>query len=285
MSDIHILYSFPTPVRIDSLINIISASYSRTFHFSEKHDFWEVSYHEAGQTEITLDGVAHVIKKGQMIIYPPGAFHEGMFGGQSVCIAAFSSKSPLLYDLCVGAFDLSPELAQEFTALVRWGEKLFECRDTSSKRFIPQGDITVYDLQLLKNRLESFLLSLYKELCCRSHRSDSRLLPELVYILRANLAQSMSVEELAQSAGISVTRVKKLFHEAYGCGPIHYFLQLKIEEAQKILVHSRCNVSQTAQRLGFSSVHYFSRLFKEKTGLSPREYVASLKNTATTPDP
>ena len=286
MPDKYILYSLPAPIRVESLINIIAIDLPATARWGESHDFWEMVYMERengpvpdqGGEPTTVDGVPYHMHEGQLIFYPPGAFHGGGSKAVSVCIAAFSCQSPLLYDLCGGPFDLSPALASEFSALVRWGAELFECRDASSRRFIPRGAITVYDLQLLKNRLESFLLALYKDRCCRGPRSDSRLLPELVYILRANLAQNMTVEDLAQSAGISVNRVKKLFREAYGCGPIHFFLNLKIEEAQKLLASSQYNVSQVADRLGFSSIHYFSRLFKEKTGLSPKEYMTARKS-------
>ena len=54
--------------------------------------------------------------------------------------------------------------------------------------------------------------------------------------------------------------------------PIAYFNGLKILEAQRLIAQTPLNNTEIAERLGFSSVHHFSKAFKQKTGIAPTEY-------------
>jgi AraC-like DNA-binding protein len=62
-----------------------------------------------------------------------------------------------------------------------------------------------------------------------------------------------------------------IFRESYG-GAISFFNELKLDEAKRLIREGRLNFTEIADALGFTSLHYFSRLFKKKTGLSPSEY-------------
>ena len=46
-----------------------------------------------------------------------------------------------------------------------------------------------------------------------------------------------------------------------------------VEEAKNLLLAPNASISETAYQLGFEYPQYFSRLFKKKTGLSPKEYI------------
>ena len=48
-----------------------------------------------------------------------------------------------------------------------------------------------------------------------------------------------------------------------------------IEEAKSLLLSPNASISETAYQLGFEYPQYFSRLFKKKTGMSPKEYIAA----------
>ncbi|WP_162309357.1 helix-turn-helix domain-containing protein [Cohnella abietis] len=60
-----------------------------------------------------------------------------------------------------------------------------------------------------------------------------------------------------------------LYFKQYGISPHDYFLECKLELAKRLLVDSKKAVSEIAECLSFGSIHYFSRLFKSRTGLSP----------------
>ena len=61
---------------------------------------------------------------------------------------------------------------------------------------------------------------------------------------------------------------------------MEYFSALKIKAARRMIREGRLNMTQIALHLGFQSVHYFSRRFKQFTGMSPSEYAESVKMLA-----
>lgn len=71
----------------------------------------------------------------------------------------------------------------------------------------------------------------------------------------------------------SASTVRRLVHKHKGCGPIAYFRELKIREAKRLLETTQLSVTQISEQLGFSTIHYFSRTFKNYTGMSLTEYL------------
>ena len=58
----------------------------------------------------------------------------------------------------------------------------------------------------------------------------------------------------------------------------HNFLDLKLKEAKRLIRESSLNFTEISELLGFNSLHYFSRLFKERVGMTPSEYARSVSN-------
>ena len=85
---------------------------------------------------------------------------------------------------------------------------------------------------------------------------------------------NLSVAELAAACGYHENYFSSFFKEAMGCTPRHYINLQKINKAKDLLLFSDCNVTQAAEQLGFSCVHYFSRVFHQLTGITPSEYLS-----------
>lgn len=99
-----------------------------------------------------------------------------------------------------------------------------------------------------------------------------RNLENLVDWMRANLDRHPGLDDFAQRYGTCRDHCIRDFKAAYGYTPMDYFLRLKIQRAAELMVVRGLGVSQTAASLGFDDPAYFSRLFRRKTGLSPREF-------------
>jgi AraC-like DNA-binding protein len=57
-----------------------------------------------------------------------------------------------------------------------------------------------------------------------------------------------------------------------GISPRQYFLQLKVMRARELLITTDQSIKEISYQLGFDSIYYFSRFFKQKTGMSPSEF-------------
>lgn len=77
---------------------------------------------------------------------------------------------------------------------------------------------------------------------------------------------------LAEKAKVSEIYFRKLFKDNFGTTPKQYILNLRIEEAKRLLYEGISSVSAVSEACGFSSVYHFSRAFRQATGFTPSEY-------------
>ncbi len=85
-------------------------------------------------------------------------------------------------------------------------------------------------------------------------------------------ADEIDMEQLSRTLGLSYSRFRSLFKEHTGSSPHQYLLSIRINKACELLRHTDLPVSEIAERTGFASTYYFSRLFKQKTGFAPSAY-------------
>lgn len=99
---------------------------------------------------------------------------------------------------------------------------------------------------------------------------------ELVMRIAGGIRESPSdvppVAELARQAGYSPDHFTRVFQQVLNQSPQAYIVQQRVSRAQQLLLESSLTVTQIADVLGYESVYFFSRQFKEKTGLSPSAY-------------
>lgn len=88
-------------------------------------------------------------------------------------------------------------------------------------------------------------------------------------IFRTNIDQDIAMEKVAEELHVSYAWFRKAFKSYTGIAPNQYLLQLKIEKAKMLLSDNSRSIKETAFSLNFESAFYFSKLFKEKAGVSP----------------
>lgn len=72
-------------------------------------------------------------------------------------------------------------------------------------------------------------------------------------------------------------RLQKLFQELHGCGVMEFFTLMKIDTAKELIRSNQMNFTQISDRLGYTSIHYFSRQIKKITHMNPSEYASSIR--------
>lgn len=100
--------------------------------------------------------------------------------------------------------------------------------------------------------------------------------PAVDYIDNNFLSENISCEFLSDLCGVSYSYFKRLFIMKFGTSPIKYITKKKVSYACDLLVSNKYSVSDIASMTGYENVYYFSRVFKESTGMSPTEYKNSL---------
>ncbi len=95
---------------------------------------------------------------------------------------------------------------------------------------------------------------------------------EAVAYIEQNIAEPLTLEELASLAGYSLSRFKVRFREETGQTPALYITSRKVERAKTDLEQTDRSVTEIAYDLGWSSGNYFCSVFKKMTGVSPLHY-------------
>jgi AraC family transcriptional regulator of arabinose operon len=96
-------------------------------------------------------------------------------------------------------------------------------------------------------------------------------------LLQAHLDRPLDAGTLADALFISPGYLRQIFHAAYGHGPMHRLLGLRIDHAKKLLHDSALPVGEVARRCGFASPFHFSRVFRRFAGMPPSTWSRSRK--------
>ena len=89
--------------------------------------------------------------------------------------------------------------------------------------------------------------------------------------------ESLTLDSLAEEAHINKYYLSHAFKREYGISPISYMINRRIEESKYLLAETDLSMSQISQLLGFSSLSYFSQVFRKTLGTSPMEYRQSTR--------
>ncbi|HSH19966.1 MAG TPA: AraC family transcriptional regulator [Draconibacterium sp.] len=90
--------------------------------------------------------------------------------------------------------------------------------------------------------------------------------------MNKNLHLKLTLQQIAYEAGYSATYFTTLFKKETGYSPHSYFSHLKILKATEFLDYTRHKVKEISYSLGYADPYYFTKDFKKRMGLSPRQY-------------
>lgn len=104
------------------------------------------------------------------------------------------------------------------------------------------------------------------------HRQYIPLLEEAADYLRKHCHENISVEDAADICELSPSYFRRLFSRHFACSPRAYLRKARIQKAKNFMTGSNLNLTQIARKVGFATVHSFSRAFKSGEGISPGQY-------------
>lgn len=90
--------------------------------------------------------------------------------------------------------------------------------------------------------------------------------------LRGHLRQPVRLAEIAAFVGLREEYIARLFRQTTGMTIFEYLRRLRIAEAKSLLAATDNNLSEVAQKTGYSSLTVFSRNFTQKEGMTPSEF-------------
>ncbi len=121
--------------------------------------------------------------------------------------------------------------------------------------------------------LHEFLLSLLQDFRAQQLAGDTTVaIDHTQDYMISHYQEQLTLEGLAQMAGLSASHYSRLFKKSVGYSPIEYLTHLRIDRAKELLALSDYRLKAIAQSVGYTDEFYFSRIFKKIEGISPRDY-------------
>ena len=96
-------------------------------------------------------------------------------------------------------------------------------------------------------------------------------LKRAISFIRFNYHKDISINDVAIQADISERYLRSLFSQYLNISPLDYLNQIRINKSIELLRNTELSVKEICFQCGFQSPQYFSRIFKQQTGISPRE--------------
>jgi|GEM_PF-1412820 len=252
------------------------------------HDVYHILLVTGGRGSFVIGGRSYLAAPGKLFITSPGEWHSfGNGEGETAdyCEATFEFKTrrgevlALPFHRVLSAWvgrecasaghsaDAGPELhgliVREVERMVRIG-------------FGQEPDYALY----LNESLARIFLGLYTHLYGVPPRAVADPLQAVREHIHKHYRAHLSLQQLAELAGVTPNYVSRRFKELYGATPIVYQHRLRVQAAANLLKTTEYPIKQVAQLAGFSDVYFFSRIFKKHQRLPPGRYRASAQRGA-----
>jgi AraC family transcriptional regulator, arabinose operon regulatory protein len=148
---------------------------------------------------------------------------------------------------------------------------------TSLEQGYTQDNIEFANLSLNFLLASFFYVETYR--ISKSYQSKNPV-DQAIFFMLENLTINLKIQELANYVQLSESHLSKIFKNKTGKSPFNYYIDLKMQEAIRLLTNKPMRIKEVAFYLGYEDPFYFSRLFKKHIGKSPSAFVETAKNNS-----
>ena len=260
-------------IRVDGLYTFFYQEKEQGFLFpGESHRMPELTYVDQGSLHSVADGQDLLLKQGDIVIYGPGQWHM-----QYADIGVAPRYVTLTFD--ISGLDVTPLLNRKFAAPQQAVQLL-------QQMLREQERMDKYSNEMILTQLTQLLLTLLRESenpsggklqTSNAVHSENEIIRQAQIFISSHIRQKLSVPLVARQVDVSPSYLTALFHKNLQISPGEYIRRIKLQESKQMIRENDLNFTEIAAALQYSTVHHFSRQFKEKFGITPTEYAKSVR--------
>ncbi|MBQ7381170.1 MAG: helix-turn-helix transcriptional regulator [Clostridia bacterium] len=282
------LKEFKIDLCVERLANIHYFEFVKEYHtFKDSHPFRELIYVDSGEITVEAEGYSGKLGDKQLLIHKSDEAHslycpENI--APNVIIIGFECDCRELDVFSSAPVTLSDDLTKMLAEVVREGRSVFlPPYDIPNLRDMKKREDFAFGAdQMIKLWFEMFLIGLVRSAAkhegAQPRVSAERGVEAIRDYIEQHYMERITLDDLCFLFGTNKTTICHSFKAAYGDTLIHYINRLRIKKAKKLMREGNMNLSELAARVGFSSIHYFSKVFKFYEQKSPTEYFATIKS-------
>ena len=238
----------------------------------ESHPMPELTYVDQGELHSVADGQDILLKQGDIAIFGPDQWHM-----HYADIGVAPRYVTITFDL--EGVDITPLLNRKFAA-PRQAVSLLQ------QMLREQERMDAFSKDMIIAQLSMLILTLLREQATpresklqasNAIHSENEIIRQAQQYISAHIREKLSVPLVARQVDVSPSYLTALFHKNLQISPGEYIRRVKLQESKQMIRENNLNFTEIAAALQYSTVHHFSRQFKEKFGLTPTEYARSVR--------
>ncbi len=282
------LQGFKTPMKVTGIANIHYFEFTNQFHTLENsHDFCELLYVDKGSITVHSENYDGILSVNQLIIHRPNERHSlesPTSVAPNVIIIGFECKCDALIPFASSPVTLSQEHAKSLAKILQEGMSIYEPPyDIPNTVFMKKRNVYPFGAdQMIKISLEAFLIQIVREYNSYNNNnyqktgSVNQNIHAVHQYITEHYTEKITLDNLCFIFGTNKTTLCREFKNEYSATVLSYINDLRIKEAKTLLRSKNASVTEISESLGFESIHYFCRVFKQSTGQSPTQYAKSI---------
>jgi len=263
-------HTVPLLVNSAGHYRLVKLNYLETTRLNGRRDY-QILYMKKGTGHFLLHGKYQTVTAGSIIIYYP---NEPQFYYYRL------EEQPEVYWIHFTGYECE-ELLKRYHM---WGSSiLYIGVDTTLVSFFNNA---IQELQLRQQDFLEMSILILKQLCLLLNRTREEQknhyynrqkdISASVLYIHENYKAPIVIRELAEKYHMTYNWFIRCFKDFTGSSPQSYLTDIRIEKAKDLLSHRSFQIGEIAELVGYSDPLYFSRIFKKKTGCSPKEYKKSV---------
>ena len=238
----------------------------------ESHPMLELTYVDQGSLHSVADGQDLLLKQGDMVLYGPNQWHM-----QYADIGVAPRYVTITFEAT--GLDVQSLSNRKFTApqqAVGLLQQMLRERDRMDEH---SGDMILSQLTMLLISLkrQTEVKAEAKLQTSNSIHSENEIIRRAQIYISSHIREKLSVPVVARQVDVSPSYLTALFHKNLQISPGEYIRRIKLQESKQMIRENNLNFTEIAAALQYSTVHHFSRQFKEKFGITPTEYAKSVR--------
>jgi len=260
-------------LHVDGIYTFFYHEKEQGFLFAgESHPMLELTYVDQGSLHSVADGVDLLLKQGDMVLYGPNQWHM-----QYADIGVAPRYITVSFD--ASGLDLTPLVNRRF-AVPQQAVKLMQ------QMLREQERMDEYSGDMILAQLAQLLMTLLRQTESPSEarlqtanaiHSENEIIRRAQIYVSTHIREKLTVPLVARQVDVSPSYLTALFHKNLQISPGEYIRRIKLQESKQMIRENNLNFTEIAAELQYSTVHHFSRQFKEKFGITPTEYAKSVR--------
>lgn len=257
------------------LLNAASAKYGGDWHsVPHTHNHMELFYIVGGNGQFLIQDQLYPVNANNLVIINPHVTHtEVSLNAQPLEYIVLGIEGVELAgsDHSNGQFSILDHFESvEITGCLRNILREMEQKNTGYED-VCQAYMEILIIRLMRNTALAVPTA-------PQAASGNRQCAAVKRYIDIHFKEALTLEQLAEEAHMNKYYLSHSFKKEYGISPVNYLISRRIDESRYLLAETDLSMSQIAQLLGFSSLSYFSQVFRRTQDISPMEYRQNTKN-------